>query len=182
MIDKSEISAAFDAVLRKYGFSLDNEILSFVRHRDNGQRDHVEVEAPSYVNGIGVTLQSFNAQGTLRRETLERFRGVRYYTYDPASSASMEAGVALALSDMLQYGIPWFDGKEIRTAAVDARQRIVSEKNYRTSTSLARDEFKRENYFRAKELFDEAAAIRPLDPLDERFRKFAIEKIDEHGI
>lgn len=170
----SRISAAFDTALRSHGFALTDEPLVFVRIGKDGNRDQIEVEVPSYLNGISVTLQSFDLEGKLRREKLERFRGVRYFEYDKERTESVDGALATVVSDLNEFGLPWFSGEDIRTPAVEARKRLVDNKNYETRTSSARDAFKKKSYARAIELFDEAARIRPLDPVDERFRQIAI--------
>ena len=183
MINKSEISSSFHSLLKTYGFTLtQRELLAFERHLENGTHDYVEVEIPPYINGIGVTLQSTDSAGMWRREMLETFRGVRYYAYDLVSPVTIDIAVARALSDMESFGIPWFAGHDIRTPATDATQKQVTDRSYLEKSGLARSEFKRKNYSEAVRLFDKAAMIKPLDPVDSRFLNISKTKLASPAI
>jgi hypothetical protein len=139
------------------------------------RKDYVEIDAPKFTDGIGVTLQSVNKDGQ-RREMLESFRGVARYGLDGLDSGSYLETLAAMREDFEKYAIPWYSGRLIETPAIQARHRRSDSRAYSDAASMARVSFKRRDYDSAIGFFEKAAAIKPLSVIDLNFldaaRKF----------
>jgi hypothetical protein len=165
--------AFFDA-LQGHGFTrLPGERLSFVRGYQNGSRWHLDVELRSYLSGFGVTLQDVSLDAPVRRQLLEEFRGLRAYMFDTGDPISLDTTVAEALADLHLYGLPWFAGAPVATAATEAVKQATNEWAYREAGGLGRAKFRNGEYAEAVAAFERAQSFRPLDPVDEKYRSLA---------
>jgi hypothetical protein len=176
---ESEIDNAFFDDLSGEGFSrLPGEILSYVRRSADGRSEaHIDVELRDYLAGFGVTLQDVAVGGATRRQRLEDFRGSQVYRFDRDRPETVGDAVAQALADLHLYGMPWLSGEAVSTSATDEVNRLADERRYRDISAEAREKFKRGDHAEALRLFEQAQTVRPLDPLDEKYRALSEKKI-----
>jgi hypothetical protein len=174
----AEIDGAFFDVLSREGFSrLPGELLSYVRSSADGRvRTHVDVEVRDYLSGFGVTMQEVSATGSARRQLLEDFQGIPAYRFDQSRPDTVRDAVARALADLHFYGLAWLAGRPVSTAATDEVRRLTGERRYSDVVQAARDRFKAGDYAEALRLFDEARSVKPLDPVDSKYRVLAEKK------
>jgi len=179
-----QIDDAFFEILRERGFVRQpgDDVLSYVRASADGRsRAHIDVEVRSYAPGFGVTLQDLREGGVARRQLLEDFRGLPGYRFDDSQPDSVTDALAVALSDLIDCGLPWLDGERISTPAIEAVKRLAEERRYADAVRSARERFKSGDYDEALRLFTEAGAVRTLEPTDERFRGIAEKRVKASG-
>jgi hypothetical protein len=164
-------------VLEKAGF-VRAEGLSFVR-RIHGERElHVDIQDLKYRPAFSINLQDLSWDGKhARARSLERLVGLPHYAYEPDDELSFQRAVELAATHLETVGLVWLSDPTFETEHTKAVKAAADVRRYDDLVSRAKVAFKESRYEDALVLFSAAAAVQRLDPLSEKYRSIATERI-----